>query len=323
MFEEMPFGLTIEQLITLMAAAAAVLTLFAIWSVLVPRDTMTARGRALIERRTALRAAAGAAARRRRHTVRAVGVMRSVVKRLNLMRSKQTERIALQLARAGFRSNDAVIPFVFAKAAAPLATGALAAVLLFVLNVYDASASVRLLIVIGAALVGSYFPELYIRNCTQKRQDKMRKGLPDALDLMVICAEAGLSLDSALQRVSKELMRSWPEIAEEFGLASIELGFLPDRRRALDNLAQRTNLAGLRAMVNTLSQTEKYGTPLAHSLRVLAAELRMERMMKAEEKAAKLPATLTVPMILFILPPLFIVLLGPAVLKIMDAFSAM
>ena len=149
----------------------------------------------------------------------------------------------------------------------------------------------------------------------------MKKGLPDALDLMVICAEAGLSMDATMERVSDELQATWPLVSDELGLTSIEIGFMPDRKQALENLTRRTGLSGFRAMVNTLAQTERYGTPLAESLRVLAAELRTERLMKAEEKAARLPATLTVPLILFILPPLFIVLIGPAILRVADMFS--
>jgi len=136
----------------------------------------------------------------------------------------------------------------------------------------------------------------------------------------VICAEGGLSLDGALNRVSREFRRFLPEMADELGLAAIELGFLPNRRQALMNLAKRTDLPSIRGVVNTLVQTERYGTPLAHSLRVLSAEFREERMLKAEEKAAKLPATLTVPMILFILPTLFIVLIGPAIIQVMATF---
>jgi tight adherence protein C len=131
-----------------------------------------------------------------------------------------------------------------------------------------------------------------------------------------------LSLDATLQRVSRELGRTWPELADEFSLTAVEIGFMPDRRQALENLSVRCFLPGIRAMVNTLSQTEKYGTPLSESLRVLSAELRTERMLKAEEKAARLPATLTVPMILFILPPLFVVLIGPAILSVGDAMSS-
>jgi tight adherence protein C len=137
----------------------------------------------------------------------------------------------------------------------------------------------------------------------------------------VICAEAGLSLDATLIRVSRELEGTWPELAEEFGITAAELTFLPDRRQAFENLANRTDMNSIRGVVNTLTQTAKFGTPLAQSLRVLAAEFRDARMFRAEEKAARLPALMTVPMILFILPTLFIVLLGPAGINIVDTFS--
>jgi tight adherence protein C len=138
------------------------------------------------------------------------------------------------------------------------------------------------------------------------------------LDLLVICAESGLSLDAGLERVAKEIGNASPDLAEELQLTSIELGFLPERRHALLNLNRRTNLAAIRGVVNTLVQTEKYGTPLSQSLRVLANEFRDQRLLRAEEKAARLPATLTVPMIVFILPVLFIVLIGPAIISVMD-----
>ncbi|MEL6963722.1 MAG: type II secretion system F family protein, partial [Pseudomonadota bacterium] len=155
-------------------------------------------------------------------------------------------------------------------------------------------------------------------NNTTKRQQRLAKSLPDGLDLLVICAESGLSLDAGLERVSREISNASPELAEELQLTSVELGFLPERRQALLNLNRRTNLSAIRGVVNTLVQTEKYGTPLSQSLRVLANEFRDQRLLRAEEKAARLPATLTVPMIVFILPVLFIVLVGPAIISVMD-----
>jgi tight adherence protein C len=164
-------------------------------------------------------------------------------------------------------------------------------------------------------------PEVFVKNAIQKRRKLIQKGLPDTLDLLVICAEAGLALDAALIRVSREMERSAPEVADEFGLTAVELGFLPDRKQALKNLIKRVRLPSIRGVVNTLMQTEKYGTPLSQALRVLAAEYRSERMLKAEEKATKLPALLTVPLIVFIMPTLFIVLLGPAILRAIDGLS--
>src|SRR3546814_116442 len=154
-------------------------------------------------------------------------------------------------------------------------------------------------IAMGALILGYKAPDLFVNNMRQKRTDAIRKGLPDALDLLVICAEAGLTVDSAFSRVSKELGRAYPELGEEFALTSIELGFPTKRRQAFENFAYRVNLESVKGVVTTMIQTEKYGTPLASALRVLSAEFRNERMMRAEEKAARLPAIMTVPLILF------------------------
>jgi tight adherence protein C len=170
---------------------------------------------------------------------------------------------------------------------------------------------------LGAGYKG---PEIYLGNLIGKRTKGIRKGLPDALDLMVICAEAGLTVDAAFNRVAKELGRAYPELGDEFALTSIELSFLSERRMAFENLAYRVDLDAVRGVVTTMIQTERYGTPLASALRVLSAEFRNERMMRAEEKAARLPAIMTIPLILFILPVLFVVILGPAACSISDAF---
>lgn len=321
-FENLPFGMTGDDLIVLMAALAAVLTTVALWGAMVPRDTVSARARDLVERRAALKADA-TAPRRRRQNDQAVSLMRKVVGKLNLMRGSHAEGLSITLARAGYRSKDAAVLFMFARFFLPIATAGLAAFLIYVGEIYQTdNEMMKVALVIVSGLAGSYLPKLYIKNQTDKRREQLFKALPDGIDLMVICAEAGLSLDASLQRVSKELARSWPELADEFALTSVEIGFLPDRRQALDNLAQRTNMPGIKAMVNTLVQTERYGTPLADSMRVLANELRHERMMRAEEKAARLPATLTVPMILFILPPLFVVLIGPAIISVSDGLGS-
>ena len=161
--------------------------------------------------------------------------------------------------------------------------------------------------------------DLWLTNKVKKRSDAVRKGLPDALDLLVICAEAGLTVDAAFNRVAKELGKAYPELGDEFGLTAIELGFLNERRNAFENFAARVDLEAVRGVVTTMIQTEKYGTPLASALRVLSAEFRNERMMRAEEKAARLPAIMTIPLILFILPTLFVVIMGPAACSIADS----
>ncbi len=316
----LPAGLSAEDLIVAMAAMTACVSLAAVWMALLHRDPAVRRARALAAQREALRSGM-LAVRRREDRLQAMTIMRQVVERLQLMRSAQAEKISLKLARAGWRSKDAVVRYLFARIALPFAFGGGALLLLYGFDAYNLESTVKLLVSLVAVMVGAYAPDMLVKNASLKRQDKIRKSLPDALDLMVICAEAGLSLDATMRRVANELGRAAPELADEFGLTSLELGFLEDRQKALQNMVLRTDLVAMRVMINTLVQAEKYGTPLAHSLRILSADSRTERVLKAEEKAARLPAMLTVPMIIFILPPLFVVLLGPAALDIADAFK--
>jgi len=166
--------------------------------------------------------------------------------------------------------------------------------------------------------LGLKLPWYYVHRKKRKRGGRIQRALPDVLDLMTICAEAGLSLVSMLDRVARELKMSYPEMAEELALTSIEIGFLPDRNKALLNLSERNGLPEVRGIVSVLIQTEKYGTPIAQALRVLSAEFRQSRMLRAEQKAAQLPAIMTIPMIVFILPTLFIVIIAPAAVKVMD-----
>jgi len=240
------------------------------------------------------------------------------VQKLQLEQGKQTNEIRLKLAQAGFRSHDAVMIYLLLRLALPIAAGLLGFFLLFIVHISNLQFMQRIMGVIIATLFGLALPNIFIKNESQKRADILRKAMPDALDLMVICAEAGLSLDATLTRVSREIGPSCPEITEEIGLTAVEIGFFPERSQALQNLADRVPIPGVIGLVNTLIQTEKYGTPLAQALRVLSSEMRNDRIMAAEAKAAKLPATLTVPMILFILPPLFVVLLGPAILRVIE-----
>lgn len=222
------------------------------------------------------------------------------------------------LVRAGLRGKEAPAVYLLFKLGLPAALFLLGFFLTVVLGAGAGKPLFKLMWLLGLPLTAFMLPGMWLKNTIQKREDILRKSLPDAFDLLVICAEAGLGLDAALDRVSREIVQSTPVLAEEIGITAVELGFLPDRRLALTAFAERVQLASVRALVNTLIQSEKYGTPLAQALRVLSGELREERMMKAEEKAAKLPATLTVPMVLFILPTLFIVLMGPAIIQVFD-----
>ncbi|MDX9690222.1 MAG: type II secretion system F family protein [Proteobacteria bacterium] len=257
----------------------------------------------------------------RRASLQKVSLMKQVVAWLKLTQGKSFEGLRLKLRRAGYQSRDAMFVFLFTKVSFLAGAGATSFFFLGIVGVGDLDLPVALLASLFGALIGWYLPDISIKNMSQKRENILKKAMPDALDLMVICAEAGLGLDAAFERVGKEMGPTCPELAEEIGVTSVELNFMPDRHKALHGLAERVPLPSVIALVNTLIQTERYGTPLAQSLRVLSAEMREERIMKAEEKAAKLPAVLTVPMILFILPPLFVVLIGPAAIKVGQAMS--
>ena len=315
------FGLALDETTgAVLAGILVFITVIAFGQALVPHDPMASRLRSHQKRRDQLRAGimtTSASAERKRASV---GKLKELLDHLKLLRGDDTRSTSDQLAQAGWRSRDALVVYVGLRLALPF-VGALAAFFLTLALAPEWSALNKLLGTLCGAIVAGLAPVLALKQSIRGRQNGLRKQLPDGLDLLVICAEAGLSLDSALTRVSRELALSSPDLADEIGLTAIELGFLPNRRQALTNLAKRTGLPAIRGVVNTLVQTERYGTPLAHSLRVLSAEFREERMLKAEEKAAKLPAVLTVPMILFILPTLFIVIIGPAIINVLDNFK--
>jgi tight adherence protein C len=316
----LPSGIGLDDIIAGLAALATLATIFGLWQALRPKDAFERWLAQIIENREGMRRQA-VAARPRQQLPRTVGLMRAAVTRLNLLRSQHAAEARLLLARAGRRSPDAMIAFLFARLSLPMLCAVAMLLVRSLLDVLPLPHELHFVPAVGAALLGFYAPKLYLSNAAAKRAKKLQLALPDGLDLMVICAEAGLSLDATLVRVSRELAGSFPELAEELAITAAELTFLPDRRAAFDNLNNRTDCEGIRAIVNTMQQTAKFGTPLAQSLRILSAESRAARLTRAEEKAAKLPAILTVPMIVFILPTLFIVLLGPAVINIMDTIA--
>jgi tight adherence protein C len=316
-------GLGIDDLIIGMAGLSALMAMAGAWYGLVDHNPGARRARELAASREQLRAGLAGVRKRTNSRQVSIGLMKQVVSRITVRRTQQADRLARTLAQAGFRNKDAIVAYQFAKIVAPIALGLGAVVVFYGLGMYELSGPLRALTCVGALGFGYMLPDIYLKNTTDKRRHTMRRALPDALDLMVICAEAGLSLDATLKRVSEEFGEACASLADELALTALELGFLPDRRQALRNLDLRTNVPGIRGMVNNLLQADKYGTPIAHALRVLSAEFREERMLKAEEKAARLPAMLTVPMIIFILPPLFVVLLGPAVLRTIDALTGL
>lgn len=318
----LPDGITGEDVITLLAATSAFLVMMAIWSTGIIKDGMDGRIKALQERRSDLKRGYVAPVKRRQ-TVKQkkhVGLMHSLVKSFNLLKDEQAEKYQLKLTQAGYRSKEALVIFLFFKLVLPVLICLIAVILIYGLGMFELNTIQKLFAVIGSSLAASYTPEIFLKNKTQKRNKLMGNSLPDMLDLLVICAEAGLTLDAALSRVVREMGQTNPDLCDEFNLTAIELGFLPERRIALQNLANRVDLPAIKAVTATLVQSEKYGTPLAQSLRVLSDEFRNERFMRAEEKAARLPAVMTVPLIMFILPTLFVVLMGPATCQINDKF---
>lgn len=311
---------------TILAGVAALAVMMAIYAAVTVKDPMAKRVKALNERRDELKAGiVKSQGRKRTSLVRkteGTEKMKDTLKGMKVLQQSQVDVIQQKLAHAGYRNRELAVMVIAARMVLPIVLGLAAFILLYVVEIYPDWQMKRVAALGFAVFIGYKGPELFLKNKADKRTTEIRKGLPDALDLLVICAEAGLTVDAAFNRVAKELGRAYPELGDEFALTAIELSFLSERKMAFDNLAYRVDLESVRGVVTTMVQTERYGTPLASALRVLSAEFRNERMMRAEEKAARLPAIMTVPLILFILPVLFIVILGPAACSISDAFAA-
>ncbi|MET0373217.1 MAG: type II secretion system F family protein [Rhizorhabdus sp.] len=311
---------------TILVAVATLALLLAIYAAVTVRDPMTKRVKTLNERREQLKAGIIVASTRKRASLvrrnETTDWMKSLLGSLRVLQDSQLATVQQKLAQAGIRKKEWAVAVIFARMILPIVLGVAAAAAVYWTQTFpEWGAFKRFLAFAAAVILGYKGPDLFLQNLVTKRTDAVRKGLPDALDLLVICAEAGLTVDAAFNRVARELGRAYPELGDEFALTSIELAFLTDRRAAFENLAYRVDLDAIRGVTTTMIQTERYGTPLASALRVLSAEFRNERMMRAEEKAARLPAIMTIPLILFILPVLFIVILGPAACSINDAFS--
>jgi tight adherence protein C len=317
-------GFDVIWIATILSAVATFAVLLAIYAATTVKDPMARRVKALNERREQLKAGIVASTNKRKKLTnksQAADNVRQLLTHFKMLQDDQLKKTQLRLMQAGIRTKDLAFFIIFARFLLPAVLGIGAVLLLYVFDFAPEWSWFRRYMTLAAITVGSYkAPDLWLKNKVTKRSHAIRKGLPDALDLLVICAEAGLTVDAAFNRVAKELGKAYPELGDEFGLTAIELGFLNERRQAFENLANRVDLEAVRGVVTTMIQTEKYGTPLASALRVLSAEFRHARMMRAEEKAARLPAIMTVPLILFILPTLFIVILGPAACSIHDSF---
>ncbi|MBU1324716.1 MAG: type II secretion system F family protein [Alphaproteobacteria bacterium] len=249
------------------------------------------------------------------------GFKKRVVERLNLTKLLEDPKVAEKMAQAGYRGPRPLTTFYFFRFSMPFVFMAVAIFYLFIFNDFGLPLMTRVLAVAVATVVGFYAPNLFIENRISKRRTSIMQAFPDALDLLLICVEAGMSIEAAIQKVSQEIGGSSIDLAEELTLLSAELSYLPDRRMAYEGLAKRTNHPGVRSVATAMTQAETYGTPLGTALRTMAKENREMRLSAAEKKAAALPAKLTVPMILFFLPVLFIVILTPAIINIQDTMA--
>lgn len=250
------------------------------------------------------------------------GMYKKVVDHLQLSRLLEDPKVTEKLAQAGFRGPRPVSTFYFFRFVLPFVFGAITAIYLFLIDDFGLPAMQRIAISVGGLTLGYYAPNIFISNAAQKRRESVVGAFPDALDLLLICVESGMSIEAAIQKVSQEIGGSSIELAEELTLLTAEISYLPERRQAYEGLARRTNHPGIKSVTTAMIQAERYGTPLGSALRVMAKENRDMRLTAAEKKAAQLPAKLTVPMILFFLPVLFVVILGPAILTVIDMMAA-
>jgi tight adherence protein C len=243
--------------------------------------------------------------------------VQTIVDRFNLTKWVGQEEARLKLVQAGYRGQAPYVTYLFFRMVTPVAAALFALFYLFVVIEFNQPPMVKVGIAIGAAYAGMQLPLMMLKSKIQKRQQSIKRAFPDTLDLLLICVESGMSIEAAFRKVSEQVGSQSVALAEELTLTTAELSYLPDRRQAYENLAKRTDLEGVKSVCMALQQAERYGTPLASMLRVMAQENRDMRMSEAEKKAAGLPPKLTVPMILFFLPVLFVVILGPAAIKVL------
>ncbi len=306
----------------LLVAVAAAATVLSVAMPFLQTDTLGKRMKAVSVERDRIRA------RERDRLAKTTGkraslrsepkaYMREVVQRFSLGEWLGTDRAKAQLANAGFRGPQAETAFLFFRLVSPIGAGLATAFYIFVVLDPDYSLPIRLGACILAAYVGIKAPELYLSNATSKRRKSISRAYPDALDLLLICVESGMSVEHAFRKVANQIGVQSVPLAEELTLVTAELSYLPDRRAAYENFGKRTGLESVRALVTVLVQAERYGTPLGAALRVLSQESRDARMTEAEKKAASLPPKLTVPMVLFFLPVLFIIIITPAAIQVM------
>ncbi|HEX2593198.1 MAG TPA: type II secretion system F family protein [Rhizomicrobium sp.] len=302
-------------------AIAAILAFAAIVTIGLPmleRNTLDKRMKAVSVRREELRQRHHEALNKR-GSIRStpIGFMKQTIEQLKLSNILESADTRDKLTQAGFRGQGPVYTFMFFRFVMPFIMFAAALIYLFAMTHFHWTGLTKFGAAVGVAVAGFYLPDLFVSNMISRRQQSIMQAFPDALDLLLICVESGMSIEAAFTRVATEIGTQSAELAEELGLTTAELSYLPERRVAFENLAKRCGHQGVKGVAAALNQAEKYGTPLGGALRVSAQENREMRMMEAEKKAASLPAKLTVPMIVFFLPCLFVVIMGPAIMKVM------
>jgi tight adherence protein C len=311
-----------QNLLTIGVAIATFATVFTLLGSFAGGAKLEGRMKAVAVRREELR-------RRSRASMATSGGLRQtdesfrkrVVERLNLSQLLEDPKVVEKLAQAGFRGPRPVNTFYFFRFASPFIFMILAGAYLFFVRDFGLPTMSKAALTVGAFVLGFYAPNVALENFISKRRASIMQAFPDALDLLLICVESGMSIEAAIQKVSTEIGGRSIELAEELSLLSAELSYLPERRVAYEGLAKRTNHAGVKSVATAMIQAEQYGTPLGTALRVMAKENRDLRIAAAEKKAAALPAKLTVPMIVFFLPVLFVVILGPAIIQVQDTLG--
>ena len=320
MLDQIVSLLTPQIAVTLLAAIAAFATTLTLLMPVLSRDRLSTRMQVMATERDKMRATrlADLAKKDGQGLLRSApkGYMQEIVDKLNLRSVFETEEVRDTLKMAGLRGQAPLVTYMFFRVAAPVIIAAVALLYLFVIADYDYPALVKIGLAIGAGYAGFYVPNMFLKNLIQRRQTSIKNSFPDALDMLLICVQSGMSIEAAFQKVSGEVGAQSLELAEELSLTTAELSYLQDRRQAFENLGKRTGIPGIKSVATALIQAERYGTPIGQALRVMARENREMRMSEAEKKAAALPPKLTVPMILFFLPCLFIVILGPTYIKI-------
>jgi tight adherence protein C len=309
-----------QNAVMLLAGVAAFATILTIALPLMEGDKLGTRMKYVATEREAMRQRYREQMMMERNRLRQTpkGFIKQIVDRFSQGRALENEAIKTKLRQAGFRGQAPIYTFVFFRFVMPPILFVVTLAYFYIFNSFGLEASGRLFMAGAAAFCGFYMPNLFVQNVIARRQESIRKAFPDALDLLLICVESGMSIEAAFIKVADEIGSQSVELAEELSVTTAELSYLQERRKAYENLAERTGLPGVKAVVTSLIQAERYGTPLGQSLRVMAQENRDMRMSEAERKAAGLPPKLTVPMIAFFLPVLFCVILGPAVIKMME-----